>query len=959
MAQPASKLSFQAKKIEANQVTHQRLQQQLKKYQLVTLPIEKISQELLKNKEKEIDIFLSNTYNFRLHIFPKQLFSTDYQLKTVGKQGIVKTTKPNIQNYEGYHNNQIDQSVKLTVAKDFLCGMIVDKQTEIFIEPLQHFFPKTAKANQYLIYTATDVIPSPTANCVAIARHQHSSKPPIKNKKVAEDCLEVEVASAYDFSMFQKYGSVEATINRGTSIMNLIAANFINAFTVDINFLIVENLVITTTDPWTDSVDGKELLSNFLNWGESGGFDNAYDMAQLWTNRDFNSGSPNFDESTVGLAYVEAFCGVFRYQLLEDFTTNLQSMRVMVAHETGHNFGATHDASDSPDIMAPTVNPSATTWSTASTTAINNHLNAVNCLDACGCTINLIASTSQNCNPTTATYDLSLTVDYKSVGDNGFTVTIDGIDYPQSYTTAPQTILITNLPTQTTPANIKISDNTIQDCTISSIYQTPHPLCTCTSIQQEDFNTCALPNNWTTEGIGTNPQATWQFGIPTGNSEEGGSFDGTCLAYFDDDAYDGFGIEGDGGEIVTLTSPPIDVTNFENITLGFDYNFRQWDNSYFQVAVWTGNNWQTIFQTDENDCGNWNCNFPRADLPISNYINEQFQVKFTFHDDDTWAWYVGIDNFEICGFPITSTCDATFEYFSSEYTIDVDNDPTPIILGDENGLFTVTPDGLVFDSQTGTIDLANSLPNDYLVTYTAPNECTFSFPITIIGFGVEVAIKVWLEGATTTDGDKMSNQLRLANLIPPAQPYHQAPWNHESTAFFDNILTILPTAVDWVLVELRNADNIAQVVDRKVGLLLTDGSIVDWKTNENLVFETVEQNKAYYLVVRHRNHLDILSNTPIILNKTAISYDFTIQENRTFGVNQTKLLPNGKWAMLAGDVNGDGSIVIGDLNTLYLDAANLDNYTLTDINLDKAVTITDLNIFKSNSGVIGVEEIRY
>lgn len=65
-------------------------------------------------------------------------------------------------------------------------------------------------------------------------------------------------------------------------------------------------------------------------------------MGQFWTNRDF-------DGSTVGLAYVGTV-GVtgYKYHILQDFTSDPTSLRVMTAHEMGHNFGAGHDNSGDP-----------------------------------------------------------------------------------------------------------------------------------------------------------------------------------------------------------------------------------------------------------------------------------------------------------------------------------------------------------------------------------------------------------------------------------------------------------------------------------------------------------------------------------------------------------------------------------------------------------------------------------
>ena len=52
------------------------------------------------------------------------------------------------------------------------------------------------------------------------------------------------------------------------------------------------------------------------------------------------------------------------------------------------------------------------------------------------------------------------------------------------------------------------------------------------NINVQNFDGCALPANWAANAVtGTN---TWQFGAAS--NYDGGSVDGSCYAYLDDDA---------------------------------------------------------------------------------------------------------------------------------------------------------------------------------------------------------------------------------------------------------------------------------------------------------------------------------------------------------------------------------------------------------------------------------------
>ncbi|WP_165764442.1 choice-of-anchor J domain-containing protein, partial [Flavobacterium aurantiibacter] len=90
---------------------------------------------------------------------------------------------------------------------------------------------------------------------------------------------------------------------------------------------------------------------------------------------------------------------------------------------------------------------------------------------------------------------------------------------------------------------------------------------------------------------------------------------------------------------------------------------------------------------------------------------------------------VVLDTFEITINPEPS---ATFSYSSNAYCTTSVN-PTPSVA---IGLFSATPAGITIDPNTGTIDLAASVPGDYLIRHTIAafggcDEVSEEFPITI------------------------------------------------------------------------------------------------------------------------------------------------------------------------------------------------------------------------------------
>ena len=115
---------------------------------------------------------------------------------------------------------------------------------------------------------------------------------------------------------------------------------------------------------------------------------------------------------------------------------------------------------------------------------------------------------------------------------------------------------------------------------------------------------------------------------------------------------------------------------------------------------------------------------------------------------------------------------------------------------------------------------------------------------------LSVDLKVYLEGAYNLSNNEMDNNL----TVPSDSPY---------TEDVENVGTIPPTAVDWVHVELRSKDDPTLIFASKSGFILQNGSIVDTDGTSTLNFSLPADD--YYISVKHRNHLQILSANPVPL----------------------------------------------------------------------------------------------
>ncbi len=93
--------------------------------------------------------------------------------------------------------------------------------------------------------------------------------------------------------------------------------------------------------------------------------------------------------------------------------------------------------------------------------------------------------------------------------------------------------------------------------------------------------------------------------------------------------------------------------------------------------------------------------------------------------------------------------------------------------------------------------------------------------------------------------------------------------------------------------------------------LLTNGTILNFTdtTKSFVEFDTASATNYWRVVVRHRNHLAIMTRDSILLTSTNPAlYNFTTDTSKAFGTAPMKQVSPGVFAMWAGDVTGDGEL---------------------------------------------------
>ena len=204
------------------------------------------------------------------------------------------------------------------------------------------------------------------------------------------------------------------------------------------------------------------------------------------------------------------------------------------------------------------------------------------------------------------------------------------------------------------------------------------------------------------------------------------------------------------------------------------------------------------------------------------------------------------------------------------------------------------------------------------------------------------SIKVFLQGPYS-GGDSMNTNLMDLPDFPQKQPYGGPPWNYNG----NEVDTLIPSnVVDWVLVELRTAYN-GPAVARRAAFLRKDGIVFDTGSAAiNYISFSGVLPGNYYIVIKHRNHLPIMSANAVYLPNDSI-YDFTSDSSRAYGKKSTVNLGKAKFGMIAGDNNNDGVISIIDYNVIS-NSITKSGYNISDDNMDGVVSKTDYNSVSFN-----------
>ncbi|MBS1937951.1 MAG: CRTAC1 family protein [Bacteroidetes bacterium] len=216
-----------------------------------------------------------------------------------------------------------------------------------------------------------------------------------------------------------------------------------------------------------------------------------------------------------------------------------------------------------------------------------------------------------------------------------------------------------------------------------------------------------------------------------------------------------------------------------------------------------------------------------------------------------------------------------------------------------------------------------------------------------------VAAKGFLDGPFVEAAGLMKDDLRTLSLIPAADPYPALGFTPVGGAVAQKLVpgalakTGSDAIVDWVWLELRSAADPAVVVAARAALLQRDGDVADLDGKSAVNMPVPAGN--YYLAIRHRNHLGVMTAAALNLTGAPTGVDLRSPTTNTWGSNARKTVGTVR-TMWSGETNKDGKVKFtgpaNDRDAVLIaigssvPTASVPGYRAADVNMDGVVKYT-------------------
>lgn len=392
----------------SNITSNNRLAETFYDYAIYELDSRQLVETVYNSPEaREINLVLGKEHNWTILLEQVQIISPGCFLHLATDRGEDLIPLVFDKAFKGTLKNNPNSEVRLIIDEGFLYGYLKTEAHTFYIEPFRYFADSNSQ-DLFVMYKERDVIPVSGLGCgLTDAKEKgRTISPENKNNPLVPSsaaCRAIGLFIAADYSMYEKYNhSIADLLNQIIGVINNVNGNYDNEFNDEIQFLIGQFYISTCSscDPWDGTANAVDLLNDFKNWGNSGGFCGANNgLHELWTNRNLfvvEDGMNNF--GIIGIAKTPGACNSDAYHVLQDYTSSANLLRSLTTHEIGHNFNCPHnyqidsncDPPGRPALIMDPFNAGVNSWSNGtqscaqnSIATVNNYTSGLSCLQAC------------------------------------------------------------------------------------------------------------------------------------------------------------------------------------------------------------------------------------------------------------------------------------------------------------------------------------------------------------------------------------------------------------------------------------------------------------------------------------------------------------------------------------------------------------------------------------------------
>jgi Secretion system C-terminal sorting domain/SprB repeat len=161
----------------------------------------------------------------------------------------------------------------------------------------------------------------------------------------------------------------------------------------------------------------------------------------------------------------------------------------------------------------------------------------------------------------------------------------------------------------------------------------------------EDFNQCALSDQWTVK-IEGNQNAAWSVGIPENPKADSLSINGSCMLVIDDD------LTGDKTDSfnIRFTSAYFDGSDFSDIDFKAQVHFRRDQQEYLRILIDNGKKEHLIREfKNRNYSGDKFTDYVDISADLSFIASDSMRIIIEYDDANAWGWWAGLDNISVTG----------------------------------------------------------------------------------------------------------------------------------------------------------------------------------------------------------------------------------------------------------------------------------------------------------------------